>query len=60
MLAESTALTGKPAFQNVFSYALMRDEKGDEMHKCKGNAIWFDDAAERDGRRHHALALLRP
>ncbi len=24
----------------------MRDEKGEEMHKSKGNAIWFDDAAE--------------
>jgi isoleucyl-tRNA synthetase len=27
----------------------MRDEKGDEMHKSKGNAIWFDDAAEEYG-----------
>jgi len=49
VIAESTALTGKPAFKNVFSYALMRDEKGDEMHKSKGNAIWFEDAAESMG-----------
>ena len=48
----------EPAFRNVFSYALMRDEKGEEMHKSKGNAIWFDDAAEEIGRRRHALALL--
>ena len=33
----------------MFSYALMRDEKGEEMHKSKGNAIWFEDAAERMG-----------
>ena len=27
----------------------MRDENGEEMHKSKGNAIWFDDAAEKMG-----------
>ena len=27
----------------------MRDEKGEEMHKSKGNAIWFDEAAEEIG-----------
>ena len=36
-------------FRSVFSYALMRDDKGEEMHKSKGNAIWFEDAAERMG-----------
>ncbi|HYI23976.1 MAG TPA: isoleucine--tRNA ligase, partial [Thermomicrobiales bacterium] len=46
LLAESVALTGEAPFRNVFTYALMRDEKGEEMHKSKGNAIWFDDAAE--------------
>jgi len=49
MIAQSTALTDRPAFLNVFSYALMRDEKGEEMHKSKGNAIWFDDAADEIG-----------
>jgi isoleucyl-tRNA synthetase len=49
MIAQSTALADRPAFRNVFSYALMRDEKGEEMHKSKGNAIWFDDAAEIAG-----------
>ncbi|MGI8477694.1 MAG: isoleucine--tRNA ligase [Thermomicrobiales bacterium] len=49
VIAESTALTGRPAFRNVFSYALMRDEKGEEMHKSKGNAIWFEDAADSMG-----------
>ena len=37
-----------PARQ-VFSYALMRDENGEEMHKSKGNAIWFEDAAAKMG-----------
>ena len=36
-------------FKLVFSYAAMRDENGDEMHKSKGNAIWFEDAAESMG-----------
>jgi isoleucyl-tRNA synthetase len=49
LIAQSTALTDRPAFCNVFSYALMRDEKGEEMHKSKGNAIWFDEAAEEIG-----------
>ena len=49
MIAQSTALTNRPAFLNVFSYALMRDEQGEEMHKSKGNAIWFDEAAEISG-----------
>ena len=49
VLAQGTALVNRPPFLNVFAYALMRDEKGDEMHKSKGNAIWFDDAAEIAG-----------
>ncbi len=49
LIAESTALTGRVPFKNVFTYALMRDEKGAEMHKSKGNAIWFDDAADKIG-----------
>ncbi len=49
LIAESTALTGEAPFRSVFTYALMFDEKGDEMHKSKGNAIWFDDAADDIG-----------
>src|SRR5215217_4441042 len=49
MIAQSTDLVDSPPFLNVFSYALMRDEKGEEMHKSKGNAIWFDEAAEQIG-----------
>jgi isoleucyl-tRNA synthetase len=40
---------GTPPFLTLFSYALLRDEHGEEMHKSKGNAIWFDDAAEAIG-----------
>jgi isoleucyl-tRNA synthetase len=35
--------------RNVFAYALMRDENGAEMHKSKGNAIWFEEAADKMG-----------
>ena len=30
-------------------HALVKDENGREMHKSWGNAIWFDDAAEKMG-----------
>lgn len=35
--------------KTCLGFALLRDEKGEEMHKSKGNAIWFDEAAERAG-----------
>ncbi|MBI2171897.1 MAG: isoleucine--tRNA ligase [Chloroflexi bacterium] len=49
LLTMSTVLENREPFRCVFSYGLMRDEKGEEMHKSKGNAIWFDDAAEKAG-----------
>jgi len=49
LLTMSTALEDTEPFKAVFSYALMRDENGDDMHKSKGNAIWFEDAADRMG-----------
>ena len=49
LLTMSTVLENTAPFRSVFSYALMRDDKGEEMHKSKGNAIWFEDAAERMG-----------
>jgi isoleucyl-tRNA synthetase len=42
-------MTGQAPFTTLFGYALLRDEHGEEMHKSKGNAIWFDDAAEQIG-----------
>jgi isoleucyl-tRNA synthetase len=49
LIAMSTVLEGKPPFKTLFGYALVRDEKGEEMHKSKGNALWFNDAAEKMG-----------
>jgi isoleucyl-tRNA synthetase len=49
LLTMSTVLENTEPFRAVFSYAMMRDDQGDEMHKSKGNAIWFEDAAERMG-----------
>jgi len=49
ILTMSTVLENKPPFKVLLGHALVRDEKGEEMHKSKGNAIWFDDAAEKMG-----------
>ena len=49
LLVMSTVLEDTEPFRNLYSYATMRDEKGEEMHKSKGNAIWFEDGAERMG-----------
>ena len=45
----SAALTGKAPFKSLFGYETLKDEKGEEMHKSKGNAIWFDEAVEKAG-----------
>ena len=45
----SVAITGKAPFKSLFGYESLKDEKGNEMHKSKGNAIWFDDAVEKIG-----------
>ncbi|MDP6607234.1 MAG: isoleucine--tRNA ligase [Dehalococcoidia bacterium] len=49
MLAMSAVLEETESFRACFTYALLRDEQGDEMHKSKGNAIWFEDAADKMG-----------
>ncbi|MBU1051558.1 MAG: isoleucine--tRNA ligase [Nanoarchaeota archaeon] len=43
------ALTGKTPFKAMFGYETLKDEHGEEMHKSKGNAIWFDEAVEKIG-----------
>lgn len=45
----SVTLTGKAPFKALFGYETLKDEKGEEMHKSKGNAIWFDEAVEKIG-----------
>ncbi len=49
ILTMSTVLEKRPPFKVLLGHALVRDEHGDDMHKSKGNAIWFDDAAEKMG-----------
>ncbi len=49
LLAMSTVLEGREPFRTVLGHAKVLDENGEEMHKSKGNAIWFDDAVERMG-----------
>ena len=45
----SVSLEGRAPFKSIFGYESLKDEKGEEMHKSKGNAIWFDDAVEKIG-----------
>lgn len=49
MLLASVILTGKAPFKNVFTYELVKDSQGREMHKSLGNAIWLDEAIEKVG-----------
>lgn len=49
LLAMSAMMERVPPFKTLVGYALVRDEQGKEMHKSLGNAIWFDDAAEKMG-----------
>ena len=49
LLAMSAELEGKAPFKTLLGHALVKDENGREMHKSWGNAIWFDDAAEKMG-----------
>ena len=56
----SVVLVGKAPYKKVLGYEKVHDETGRPMHKSWGNAIWFDDAVEQDGRRRHALAVRRP
>ncbi len=49
LLTESTVMTGEAPARTLFSYALLLDENGEEMHKSKGNSIPFDEAADRIG-----------
>ena len=49
LLVMSQVLEGKPPFKNLLGFANVVDEKGEEMHKSKGNAIWFDEGVEKIG-----------
>jgi isoleucyl-tRNA synthetase len=49
LLAMGTVLRREPPFGTIFGYALVYGEDGRPMHKSWGNAIDFDEAAERMG-----------
>jgi isoleucyl-tRNA synthetase len=49
MLVMSAVLEGREPFKVCFGFATLLDEKGDAMHKSKGNSIPFDEAAEKVG-----------
>ncbi len=49
LLAMSAMLEQKAPFKNLLGHALVKAEDGRDMHKSWGNAIWFDDAAEKMG-----------
>ncbi|NQV12686.1 MAG: isoleucine--tRNA ligase [Parcubacteria group bacterium] len=49
LIAMSTVIENTNPFETVLGHSAVRDEKGEEMHKSKGNAIWFDEAAEKMG-----------
>ena len=45
----SVSLSGKAPFKSILGYETLKDEKGEEMHKSKGNTIWFDEAVDKIG-----------
>ncbi|MDP3995952.1 MAG: isoleucine--tRNA ligase [bacterium] len=49
LLVMSTVLENDNPTETIFGYASVHDEKDEEMHKSKGNAIWFDEAVEKIG-----------
>jgi isoleucyl-tRNA synthetase len=49
LLAMSAMMDGRAPFKKLLGYALVLDARGQEMHKSAGNAIEFDEAAERVG-----------
>jgi isoleucyl-tRNA synthetase len=49
ILTMSTVLEQAPPFRILQGYASLRDVRGEEMHKSKGNAIWSDETAEKVG-----------
>ena len=49
LICMAAALEGVAPTRAVFSYGLMRDEQGEEMHKSKGNSIPFEEAADKMG-----------
>ena len=49
LLVMSQVMTDTYPTKTIFGFATVKDEKGAEMHKSTGNAIWFDDGIEKMG-----------
>ena len=49
LLVMSAVLETMAPVKTIFGYASVKDEKGEEMHKSKGNAILLDEALEKIG-----------
>lgn len=49
LLAMGTVMAGRAPFRTLFGYASMRAADGREMHKSWGNAIEFNEAADKAG-----------
>ncbi|HEX7976824.1 MAG TPA: DUF5915 domain-containing protein, partial [Anaerolineales bacterium] len=49
LLAMATVMEGSPPFLQNFGFATLLGENGQEMHKSLGNAIEFNEAADRMG-----------
>jgi len=49
LLAMSAMMDGRAPFKALLGHALVRDARGEEMHKSKGNSIAFDEAADALG-----------
>jgi isoleucyl-tRNA synthetase len=49
MLFMSVTLEDETPYRAVLAYEKLLDEHGRPMHRSLGNAIWFDEAAERMG-----------
>lgn len=49
LIAMSTVLKNTNPFKTVLGFASLLDEKGEEMHKSRGNAIEFNEGADKIG-----------
>ncbi len=62
ILAMSTMMENRPPMKVLLGHGLVRDQKGEDMHKSKGNAIPFDGAVDTGYKLFHErdpkLALL--
>ena len=49
LLFMSVTITGKAPYKFVMAYEKVLDDKGNAMHRSKGNAIWWSETAEKMG-----------